>query len=72
MSFEEAVERATDNEGFKATVYAMNSLLLLKGVYTREEFQQLFVEWIEKEERIKTRENSAIPQPTPTHAHSGF
>jgi hypothetical protein len=69
MSYEQAMERATRDEGFKATVYAMNSLLLLKGVYTHEEFQQLFVEWIEKEERKKAR---ATPQQTPTHAHTAF
>ncbi len=28
-----------------ATVSAMNSLLVKKGVYSTEEFQQIFVEW---------------------------
>ncbi len=45
MSFEEALAAASRDEGFKATVYAMNTLLLRKGVYTQEEFQSSFVEW---------------------------
>jgi len=46
MSFEEALAVASRDEGFKATVYAMNTLLIHKGIYTRDEFQGLFVEWI--------------------------
>jgi hypothetical protein len=51
MSFEKALEIASRDEGFKATVYAMNTLLIHKGIYTQEEFQTLFVEWVEKEQR---------------------
>jgi hypothetical protein len=54
MSFEEALAAASRDEGFKATVYAMNTLLIHKGIYTQEEFQTLFVEWVEKEQRPKT------------------
>ncbi len=54
MSFEEALAVASRDEGFKATVYAMNTLLIYKGIYTQEEFQTLFVEWVEKEQRRKT------------------
>jgi hypothetical protein len=57
MSFEEALAAASRNEGFKATVYAMNTLLIHKGVYTQEEFQLLFVEWVEKE--LRRRATSA-------------
>jgi hypothetical protein len=55
MSFEEALALASREEGFRATVYAMNTLLVHKGIYTREEFQALFVEWVEKEKRRETR-----------------
>jgi hypothetical protein len=51
MSFEEALAVASRDEGFKATVYAMNTLLIHKGIYTQDEFQKLFVEWVEKEQR---------------------
>jgi len=53
MSFQEALAVASRDEGFKATVYAMNTLLIHKGIYTQEEFQALFVEWVEKEQRRK-------------------
>ncbi|HXZ29171.1 MAG TPA: hypothetical protein VEG08_14350 [Terriglobales bacterium] len=48
MSFEEALQLASRDESFQATVYAMNTLLIHKGVYTREEFEALFVEWMSK------------------------
>jgi hypothetical protein len=57
MSFEEALALASRDEGFKATVYAMNTLLIHKGIYTQDEFQALFVEWVEKEQRRKTPES---------------
>lgn len=57
MSFEEALAAASRDEGFKATVYAMNTLLIHKGIYTQEEFQALFVEWVEKEQRRKISES---------------
>lgn len=51
MSFEEALNLASRDDSFKATVYAINTLLISKGVYTREEFEALFVEWVSKEQR---------------------
>jgi len=42
---------------FEATVYAMNTFLIHKGVYTQEEFQAVFVEWAEKD--LVRREASA-------------
>ncbi len=53
MSFEEALQVASRDEGFKATVYAINTLLIHKGIYTRIEFERGFVEWIEKEFKRK-------------------
>jgi hypothetical protein len=55
MSYEEAMRLASRDEAFKATVYAMNTLLIHRGIYTQEEFQQLFVEWVKKEEAKKGR-----------------
>jgi hypothetical protein len=51
MSFEEAVQAASRDERFMATVYAMNSLLIHKGVYARQEFEELFMEWVTKERK---------------------
>jgi hypothetical protein len=50
MSFEEALQAASRNDSFRAAVYAMNTLLIQKGVYTQPEFERLFVEWVEKEQ----------------------
>lgn len=44
MTFDEALEVLDRDERFKATVYAMNTLLQLKGVYTAEEFEFYFCE----------------------------
>ena len=49
MSFEEAIGLAARDERFMATVYAMNTLLIHKGIYAQTEFEELFVEWIAKE-----------------------
>lgn len=54
MSYEEAMELASRDEAFKATVYAMNTLLIHKGIYTKDEFRALFVEWVKKEEHKKS------------------
>ena len=63
MLFEEAIAMASRDEAFKATVYAMNTLLVHKGIYTQEEFQMLFVEWFENEPR---RRDSAHPREAST------
>jgi hypothetical protein len=60
MSFEEALAAASRDEGFKATVYAINTLLIRKGVYTQEEFQSFFVEWVEKELTRKQRDGASV------------
>lgn len=66
MSYEEALRIASRDERFMATVYAMNTLLVHKGVYTHEEFQELFAEWIRKEDRKKS---SAAPSTSEAHAY---
>jgi hypothetical protein len=57
MSFEEALQSASRDERFMATIYAMNSLLIDKGVYSAEEFEQIFIEWVAKELRKKACSN---------------
>jgi hypothetical protein len=44
MTFEESYKLMGREESFRATVYAMNTLLIKKGFYTGEEFEQLFCE----------------------------
>jgi hypothetical protein len=59
VSFEKALDLLSRDDRFKATIYAMNALLIHKGIYTEEEFQQLFVEWASKQGKIPVKE---IPQ----------
>jgi hypothetical protein len=58
MSYEETLDRLSRDDRFKATVYAMNTLLIHKGIYTQKEFQELFVEWASKQEKISNKEIS--------------
>src|SRR5271170_1133974 len=62
MSYEEALRIASRDERFKATVYAMNSLLICKGVYTHQEFQQVFTEWVEKEQKKNAQRRMLLPR----------
>ena len=59
MSYEEALDLVSRDDKFKATVYAMNTLLIYKGIYTPDEFEKLFVEWVTKE--IRKAEIAATP-----------
>ena len=60
MSFEEALERVSRDDSFRATVYAMNTLLIHKGIYTQQEFRTLFVEWVEKENQKKHASDGSV------------
>jgi hypothetical protein len=61
VSYEEALDVLSRDDRFKATIYAINTLLIHKGIYTQQEFQQLFVEWA-------TKEKSKRPSHTVRHA----
>ncbi len=45
ITFQQAMQMLSREERFMATVAAMNSLLIQKGVYTSEEFESLFCGW---------------------------
>ncbi len=62
MSFQEALDTLSRDERFKATVYAMNSLLIQKGVYAPEEFERMFIEWATKQ---RTEANTATQNHLP-------
>jgi hypothetical protein len=44
MTFKEALNSMGEDESFRATVYAMNTLLIKKGVFKSSEFEQLVCE----------------------------
>jgi hypothetical protein len=48
ITFEEAMNRLSREERFRATVYAMNTLLVQKGVYSPEEFEFQFRQFAKK------------------------
>jgi hypothetical protein len=58
VSYEEALDHLSRDDRFKATVYAMNTLLIHRGIYTQLEFQQLFAEWASKQGKISAQEIS--------------
>lgn len=48
ISFEEAMDKLSREERFRATVYAMNTLLVQKGIYSPEEFEFQFRQFAQK------------------------
>jgi hypothetical protein len=55
IDYEEALERLGDIEALKATIYAMNTLLIQKGYYSAEEFRFQFRQSAQKQLRKKSR-----------------
>ena len=51
ISFEQALERLSREEHFRATVYSMNTLLVQKGIYSPEEFEFQFRQFAQKKAR---------------------
>ncbi len=48
VSFNDAMETLSREDRFRATVYAMNTLLVQKGVYAPEEFECQFRQFAQK------------------------
>ncbi len=59
MSFQEAVAVLSRDERFRATIYAMNSLLIQKGVYSQQEFERMFMEWTVKQRATRVVRDGA-------------
>jgi hypothetical protein len=51
ISYEEAMEKLSRDERFRATVYSMNTLLVQKGIYSPEEFEFQFRQFAQKSQR---------------------
>ncbi len=49
ISFEEAMEKLSRDDRFRATIYAMNTLLVQKGIYSPEEFEFQFRQFAQKQ-----------------------
>ena len=48
IDFDEAMQKLSREERFRATVYAMNTLLVQKGIYSPEEFEFQFRQFAQK------------------------
>ena len=48
MSYEDALQVLSSDQRFRATVYAMNTLLVQKGIYSPSEFEFQFRQWAQK------------------------
>jgi hypothetical protein len=55
IDYEDALAQLSEDQRFRATVYAMNTLLLAKGVYTAEEFRFQFRQSAQKQLRKNKR-----------------
>ena len=55
INYEKALEQLTEDQRLRATVYAMNTLLIAKGVYTAAEFRFQFRQSAQKQLRKKKR-----------------
>ncbi|HJX00656.1 MAG TPA: hypothetical protein VJ453_10870 [Terriglobales bacterium] len=53
MSYEEAIASLSSDERFRATVYAMNTLLVQKGIYSPSEFELQFRQWAHKHRKSR-------------------
>jgi hypothetical protein len=51
ISYDEAIEKLSRDERFRATVYSMNTLLVQKGIYSPEEFEFQFRQFAQKSTR---------------------
>jgi len=51
IGYKEASKKLNHDEAFRATVYAMNTLLIQKGFYTDEEFRFQFRQSAQKQLR---------------------
>jgi hypothetical protein len=48
IGFDEAMEKLSREERFRATVYTVNTLLVQKGIYSPEEFEFQFRQFAQK------------------------
>jgi hypothetical protein len=56
LTHREAMDLLSREQRFMATVSAMNTLMIQKGVYTPEEMEAYFIQWAEAEVR-KSKKN---------------
>ena len=53
IGYEEAIDQLSADQAFRATVYAINTLMIQKGLYSEEEFRFQFRQSAQKQLRKK-------------------
>ncbi len=51
ISYDEAMDKLSREDRFRAAVYAMNTLLVQKGIYSPQEFEFQFRQFAQKQLR---------------------
>lgn len=51
MSFDQAIRLLSRDDRFRATISAMNTLLVQKGVYSQQEFEAYFCQWADASQK---------------------
>ena len=59
MSLEEKIQCIPEDERLAAAVYALNTLLISRGIITREELEEGFDSWLHRKELL--REKATAP-----------
>ena len=60
ISFEKAMKKLSRDDRFRATIYAMNTLLVHKGVYSPKEFEFQFRQFARKQ--LKPAGNESVTE----------
>jgi len=59
MSLEEKIQCIPEDERLTAAVYALNTVLMSRGIITREELEEGFDSWLHRKELL--REKATAP-----------
>ena len=53
MSLEEKIQSIPEDERLAAAVYVLNTLLISRGIITREEWEEGFDSWLQRKEVLR-------------------
>lgn len=55
MTLEEKIQRIPEDERLAATVYALNTVLIARGIVTREELEEGLDSWLRRKELLREK-----------------
>lgn len=62
MNLEEKIQSIPEDDRLAAAVYALNTVLISRGIVTREELEDAFDSWLQRKELL--REKATAPSQT--------